>query len=152
MEDEIRNIEGYLKEIQEEIEPWWHEIDSKMENHGHKGFSKSFSDKGFVEKSQISATFAWILQTLYFTLLKLNNKHSDEHGVNEEIRRVQKLFIKLDKVIDPEKYKKKEEEKKTNEVPKRIISHAISANNFIKKKQNKEKERAQQKAKNMNKQ
>eukprot|EP00345_Euplotes_harpa_P015615 CAMPEP_0168344884 /NCGR_PEP_ID=MMETSP0213-20121227/17146_1 /TAXON_ID=151035 /ORGANISM="Euplotes harpa, Strain FSP1.4" /LENGTH=121 /DNA_ID=CAMNT_0008352839 /DNA_START=132 /DNA_END=497 /DNA_ORIENTATION=- len=77
--------------------------------------------------------------------MKLNNVETDNHQINEEIGRLSKLFIKIDKVLDPKKYEAKPKPK--NAVPKRIISSAISANNFIKKKEDKSKRRAKQKAK-----
>ncbi len=91
MEEEIANLESLIEELSAEIAPWVEEIESNITKHGHKGYSKSFNDKNFVEKSQISASFSFILQTLYFALIKLNNKKPDTYGITDEIERIRKL-------------------------------------------------------------
>ncbi|CAI2382368.1 unnamed protein product [Moneuplotes crassus] len=146
MENEITNLEGLLEELSQEISPWVEEIEANMEKHAHKGYSKAFGDKNHIEKAQISANFSFILQTLYFALIKLNNKSVESYTINEEIERIKKLYIKIDKVINPEKYKETKE-KRDSEVTKRIVKSCLSANNFIDKQQQKEKMKAKSKAK-----
>ena len=149
MEKDITELEGLLDELNTELGPWMQEINENMEKHGHKAFSKSFTSKGAVAKSQISASFAFILQTLYFWLLKVNNVDTEEHGINDEIDRIRKLYIKIDKVLNPEKYEAKP--KSNTAVTKRIVSSVLSANNFINKQHAMEKESAKQKAKSKSK-
>ena len=131
MEASISEIENLLEELQTELGPWVEEIDKNMEKHNHKGFSKSFNKETHVAKSQISATFAFVLQTLYFTLLKVNNVDTSNHPINEEIDRIRTLYVKIDKVLNPQKYEQKNNSKpaKTN-FAKRVVTNAISVNNF----------------------
>ena len=145
MEADIDNLEDLLSQLDEELAPWVQEIDTNAEKHGHKAFSKSFNEKGPVVKSQISASFAFVLQTLYFSLLKLNNVDTENHQINEEIDRIRKLYIKIDKAINPEKYENKP--KKDVDATKRIISSVLSANNFIQKQEDESKKNAREKSK-----
>ena len=150
MEKNIDKLESLLGELTTELEPWIGEVDTNMDKYGHKGFSKSFNDKGQVAKAQISASFAFILQTLYFSLLKLNNTDTEEHEINKEIARVRKLYIKIDKVLNPEKYEQKPDTSKA-QVTKRIVSSVLSANNFIKKQQHKDQQNAKRKVEDISK-
>ncbi len=54
-------------------------------------------------------------------------------------------YIKIDKVINPDKYIEKEE-RPPQKVAGRIIKSCLSANNFINKQQSKEKAKAQKKS------
>jgi hypothetical protein len=87
-----------------------------------------------MSKSQISASFAFVLQTLYFALLKVNNENTDDHTIKEEIKRVRALYKKIDQTMNPEKYEKKTKNTSAKVgSAKRIVSSVLSANNFYNK-------------------
>eukprot|EP00941_MAST-03F_sp_MAST-3F-sp1_P005289 g5289.t1 len=87
-----------------------------------------------LDKARFNFTLAYALNSAFFMFLKTRGINPNIHPVKEQMKRAQRYATKIDKVANPEKYKRKREveEEKARDA-KRIKTAAISSQSFEKR-------------------